>query len=196
MGVTDAEGLPFDFLDPKRPAVQRDLRRIGILAGIAALAALGLVLILVRSQLNQRRMAVYRSVQAELTEAERKRPIYRTMRQQAATVDEWLQGERNWLDHYGYLSAILPPSEEVYVTSLNISPQGAIRLGVQARSGEILAKLDKQLRAAGYEIKPLAINPGADRHGYDFSSTVELTVPDKMAFDLAKVRPPARPPGR
>jgi Tfp pilus assembly PilM family ATPase len=193
LGVTDPEGLPFDFLDPKKPAVQRDLRRIRLLAGVAAVAALFLVLILVRSQLVQRRMAINRAVQAELTEAEKKRPIYRTMRLQAATVEEWQRGERNWLDHYAFLSAILPSSEEVYITSMNVSPQGAIRLAVQARSGEILAKLDKQLRAAGYEIKPLAITPGADRFGYDFSSTVELTVPDRMALDLAKVRPPARP---
>lgn len=193
LGVTDPEGLPFNFLDPKRPAVQRDLGRIRLLAGIAAAAALFLVLILVRGQLMQRRQAIQDGVKLELEEAKKKRPIYRTMRQQSATVQEWLQGERNWLDHYAFLSAILPPSEDVYLTSLNISAQGAIRLGVQARSGEILAKLDKQLRAAGYDIKPLAITPGADRHGYDFSSTVELTVPDKMALDLTKVRPPARP---
>lgn len=193
LGHTDPEGLPFDFLAPKRPAVERDLRRIGILAGVAAMAALFLVLILVRSQLIQRRLAIQNTVKAELADAEKKRPIYRAMRLQAATVNDWLRGGRNWLDHYAYLSAILPPSEEVYVTSLNINPQGVIRLGVQARSGEILAKLDKHLRAAGYDIKPLAINPGADRFGYDFSSTVELSVPDKMTFDLTKVRPPARP---
>ncbi len=193
LGVTDAEGLPFNFLDPKRPAVQRDLGRIRLLAGIAAAAALFLVLILVRGQVMQRRLAIQDGVKLELEEAKKKRPIYRTMRQQSATVQEWLQGERNWLDHYAFLSAILPPSEEVYLTSLNISSQGAIRLGVQARSGEILGRLDKQLRAAGYDIKPLAITPGADRHGYDFSSTVELTVPDKMALDLTKVRPPPRP---
>jgi hypothetical protein len=147
----------------------------------------------VRSQLTQRRMAVYREVQAALSEAEKKRSIYRLMHQQASTIDEWKREDRNWLDHYAYLSAILPPSEEVYITSFATTPQGVLRLGVQARSGEILSKIDKQLRSAGYEIRPLAITPGADRHGYDFSSTVELMVPEKMTFDLAKVRPPVRP---
>ena len=71
--------------------------------------------------------------------------------------------------------------------------QGTIRLAVQAQSGEILAKLDKQLRAAGYDVKPLAITPGADRHGYEFRSTGELIVPDKMKFDLTKVKAPSRP---
>jgi type IV pilus assembly protein PilM len=193
LGFTDSAGLPFDFLDPKRPAVQRDMGRIRVLAGVAAVAALFLVLLVVRSQLTQRRMAVYREVQAALSEAEKKRSIYRLMHQQASTIDEWKREDRNWLDHYAYLSAILPPSEEVYITSFATTPQGVLRLGVQARSGEILSKIDKQLRSAGYEIRPLAITPGADRHGYDFSSTVELMVPEKMTFDLAKVRPPVRP---
>jgi type IV pilus assembly protein PilM len=193
LGFTDSAGLPFDFLDPKRPAVQRDMGRIRILASVAAVAALFLVLLVVRSQLTQRRMAVYREAQAALSEAEKKRAIYRSMHQQASTIDEWKREDRNWLDHYAYLSAILPPSEEVYITSYSTTPQGVIRLGVQARSGEILSKIDKQLRSAGYEIRPLAITPGADRHGYDFSSTVELIVPEKMTFDLAKVRPPSRP---
>ena len=35
-GLADARGLPFDFLKPKRPAVQRDLRKIRILSGLAA----------------------------------------------------------------------------------------------------------------------------------------------------------------
>jgi len=193
LGYTDAEGLPFDFLDPKKPVVQRDMRRIRILAGAAAAIALLLVLALLRNQLVQRRMAIQQQVRSELADAEKKRAIYRNMRQQASTVDDWMRGGRNWLDHYAYLSAILPASEDVYITSFSTSPQGLIRLSVQARSGEVLSRLDKQLRAAGYEIKPLNYTPGADRFGYEFSSTVELTVPDKMSFDLARVRPPARP---
>jgi hypothetical protein len=53
--------------------------------------------------------------------------------------------------------------------------------------------LDKQLRAAGYNVKPLAITPTADRHGYEFRSSVELTLTEGMKIDLAKVNAPARP---
>jgi hypothetical protein len=115
------------------------------------------------------------------------------MMQQIGAVDEWAKGNANWIEHCSYLSAILPASEEIYLTSLTVSGQGVIRLAVQARSGEILAKLDKQLRAAGYDVKPLAITPGADRHGYEFRSTVELLVPERMKIDLSKVKAPARP---
>jgi hypothetical protein len=88
---------------------------------------------------------------------------------------------------------VLPGSEDLYLTSLSISAQGNIHLAVQARSGEILANLDRQLRNAGYDVKPLAITPGNDRHGYNFRSTVELLVPAKMKIDLSKAQPPARP---
>ncbi len=193
LGQGDPGGLPFDFLNPKRPAVQRDLRRIRILAGVAAAAAILVFVLAIRTYLINQRMAINRNAAAELAEAEKNRPIYKRMIQQAAVTEEWVKGGQNWLEHYAYLSAILPPSEEIYITSLTVTGQGVIRLSVQARSGETLAKLDKQLRAAGYDVKPVAITPGADRYGYEFRSNVELTVPEKLKIDLAKVRPPARP---
>lgn len=193
LGLSDDAGLPFDFLNPKRPAVQRDMRRIGILAAAAAAIALIVFTWAVRSHLMQKHETVRMQLAAELADAEKKLPIYRQMIRQAGTVGDWSAGGHNWLEHYAYLSAILPPSEEVYITSLSVSGSGAIRLSVQARSGEVLAKLDKQLRAAGYDVKPLAITPGADRHGYEFRSSVELIVSDKMTIDLSKVKTPARP---
>ena len=193
LGVHDANGLPFDFLNPKRPAVQRDMRRIAILAGMAAVVALLVAVLGLRQFLINQRLKIQASADRELADAKSKQPIYQKMIRQAAVVDDWVKGSRNWLEHYSCLSAILPAAEEVYITSLSINAQGVIRLSVQARSGEILARLDKQLRDAGYLVKPLAITPGADRFGYEFRSSVELLVPDKVKIDLSKLKPPARP---
>jgi len=193
LGATDDAGLAFDFLDPKRPAVQRDLRRVKFFGSIAAAAAVFIVLFAVRSSLVKQREAVLREAQLELAGEEKKRPIYRRMTQQAATVKSWQADGRDWLDHYAHLSAVLPRSEDLYVSSLAVGGGGSIRLAVQARSGELLARLDKQLRAAGYDVKPLAITPGTDRFGYNFRSTVELTAPEKLKPDLTKAQPPARP---
>jgi Tfp pilus assembly PilM family ATPase len=193
LGMGDSIGLPFDFLHPKQPPVQRDMRRIRVLAGAAAAVLLVLAVFGVRSQLIKKRLAVQRQVQSELTAAQKMQPLYRQMRGQHATIDEWIKEGNNWLDHYIYLSSVLPGAEELYVTSLSVGGQGTIRLSVQAKSGEILARLDKQLRAAGYEVKPQAITPGNDKNGYDFRSSVELLVPAKMKIDLSKVKPPARP---
>ena len=193
LGGVDAQGLAFDFLNPKRPAVQRNLRRIRVLSGLAAAAVLVAVLLGVRTWMVNNRNETYRALQVELAAEGKNTPTYRRMLQQAATVKTWNGEGRNWLEHYAHLSAVLPRSEEVYLSSLALGSGGTIRFAVQARNGQVLAKLDKQLRAAGYDVKPLAITPGADRNGYDFRSTVELIVPAKMKLELAKVRPPARP---
>jgi len=193
LGVGDASGLPFDFLNPKQPAVPRDLRRIAILSGIAAAAVLLVAVLGIRSMLVNRRAAVLASVTAEAVEAEKKRPVYRKLVQQAAVVEEWIRGERDWLEHYAYLTSVLPPGEEIYLSSLAVSGQNTIRLAVQARSGETLARMEKQLVAAGYEVKPIAITPGTDRFGYEFRSTVEVSVPSRLKINLHAVKPVPRP---
>jgi Tfp pilus assembly PilM family ATPase len=192
-GATDKSGLPFDFLHPKRPAVQRDMKRIRTLMGAAAAAAAIVFLLAVRTHLLRGKETILSQVNSDLRKEEKLRLTYRLMARQAATLRQWSGEARNWLDHYAYLSAVLPPSEEIYLSSFSVNSQGTITLAVQARNGAILAKLDKELRAAGYDVKPLAVTPGADRHGYDFKSTVEISIPADFKMDLAKVRPPARP---
>jgi Tfp pilus assembly PilM family ATPase len=193
LGANDVAGLPFDFLNPKRPAEPRDNRRTVLLLGAAAAAAVVIFILGLRTHMVNQRAKVRQAVAAELADARKKRPVYRQMKQQLATVEEWQRGGRDWLEHYAYLSAVLPPSEEIYITSLSVSGAGSIRLAVRARSGAVLAKLDKDLRAAGYEVRPLAITPADEKHGYGFSSTVELEVPAKLKIDLSKVSAPPRP---
>jgi Tfp pilus assembly PilM family ATPase len=192
-GFGDEQGLPFDFLNPKRPAVRRNLRRIRLLAGLAGAAVFLVALLAVRKVLIDRRTRVLHAASAELAEAEKKRPAYRVLMNHAAVVGDWVKGGHDWLEHYANLASVLPPSEEVYLTSLGVDNQGVIRLAVQARSGETLARLDKQLREAGYEVKPLAINPGANRFGYEFRSNVEVVPSRKLKLDLSKLKPVARP---
>lgn len=193
LGIGDPNGLPFDFLHPKRPPVQRDMRRIRIIAGAAAAVLMVFGAIGLRSHLINKRLLVQKQVQGDLTAAQKMQPLYRQVRGQHAEVQQWIGEGKNWLDHYIYLSGILPGPEEIYITSLSVSGQGTIRLAVQAKSGEILARLDKQLRSAGYEVKPQAITPGNDKFGYDFRSSVELLIPAKMKIDLSKVKAPGRP---
>lgn len=193
LGSQDPGGLPFDFQNPKQPAVQRNTHRIRVLgltaAGVAILIGLGAT----RTHLVNKRMEAHRDLQQQLVAAEKKLPLYRRMQQQASTIQKWQRESRNWLEHYAFLTAVLPKSEEVYITSLSVSGQGNIHLSLQARSGEILANLDRQLRAAGYDVKPLAISPGNDKHGYNFRTTVELIVPPNFKIDLSRVQPPPRP---
>ena len=193
LGATDAAGLPFDFLNPKQPALPRDLGRIKTLGAVVAVLALLIGAFGFRARLVGQRMQVFNTLTAELREAEKKRTVYRQMQLQAATVDAWSAAGRPWLDHLAQLSVVLPAAEDLYATTIALGPGSNVRLGVQARSGEVIGRLDRDLRAAGYDVKPLAVNPSPDRHGYGFRSTVELTVPGKLTVDLASRTPPARP---
>lgn len=193
LGLADRAGLPFDFLNPKRPPVQRDTRRLKILLGatagiLALVATFGARTILVRRETDR-----YNEAYAELMDAEKKRPIYRRGILQGTTVDTWIKSSRDWTDHFALLSAALPPAEDLYIKKFSVTGQGSLRIAVQARSGEIIARLDKQLRAAGYDVKPSAITPGSDRYGYDFASIVELLIPAKLKIDLTKLKTPTRP---
>ena len=187
-------GLPIDFANPKKPAIEGSAKRIQTLVTAAAAVVLLISLLGVRMHLVKKRQQLKASAQAELTEAEKKLPIYKKLKAQTKMVQGWTADSQNWLDHLAYLSAILPPADQVYVSAVNTTPQHMIRLSVQARTGEILAELDKKLRAAGYEVKPLSITPASDKHGYNFRTTVELSVPKKMKPDLTKQKVPPRPP--
>lgn len=183
-------GLPIDFANPKKPAVQRNTQRIQLLAAAALVMILLFGALGVRSHLLKKRTAIRDAAQVELTDAEKKLPIYKRLKAQTKVVNGWIQDEQNWLDHLAYLSAILPPADQLYVNAINTTPQHVIRISLQAKSGELLAELDKKLRAAGYEVKPLSITPANDKHGYNFRTTVELNVPTKLKPDINKVKPP------
>ena len=194
LSVLDPGGLLIDFANPKKPAVQRNTKRTRMLVAAVAAVALLFTMLGVRANLIKKRVQLRDSVQAELKAAEKNLPLYRKLKVQTKAVDAWMAEEQNWLDHLAYLSAVLPTAEEIYVSAFTTTPQHVVRFTVQSKTGELLAELDKKLRAAGYEVKPLSITPANEKHGYNFRSTVELTIPKKLKPDASKFKPAARPP--
>src|SRR5204863_5834613 len=107
LSAGDPDGLPFDFLYPKRPPVQRNMRRIRMLAGTAAAAAALVFFFGLRKHYVDQRLKVQRQIIAELNKEEKNRALYRRMRQQASSIKEWVAQGHNWIDHYAYVSSIL-----------------------------------------------------------------------------------------
>ncbi len=193
LSALELGGLALDFANPKKPATPGNKKRTQLLVAAVAAVVVLLGLFAIRLNLVKNRLKIKQDFQAQLADAEKKLPIYRRLKAQAKVVNSWTADDQNWLDHLAYLSAVLPGADEMFVSAFTTSPQHLIRFSVQARSGELLAELDKKLRAAGYEVRPLSITPANDRNGYSFRTTVELSVPKKLKPDLAKVKPPARP---
>jgi type IV pilus assembly protein PilM len=193
LGAQDPAGLPFDFLNPKRLPTQRNWRRIKLAA--AAVAALILLTAVgsVRAHLIKQRARIRDQIQAQADLAAKNRALYRDLRGKAKMVNGWMADKKQWLDHYAFLSALLPPCTDVYITSFSTGARGVLHLSIQARSSEILAQIDKRLREAGYDLKPLAVSPGSDKLGYTFQSSLELVLPEKTKLDLSTLKVPARP---
>lgn len=192
-GALDPGGLPFDFLHPKRPPLPRDLGRLRTLGTIAGVAGFLLAVVALRAHLVSGRMADRSALQEQLNLANRNVKTYRLLGSQASTVRTWEQEGRSWLDHLAYLSSLFPPSQDLYVTSISTSSRNTINLAVKVRNGDILNRLDGTLRAAGYAVKPPAITPANDAHGYRFQANLELEVPAGMEVKLGVLNAPERP---
>jgi hypothetical protein len=193
ISAQDQAQWPFDFLHPKRLPVARNVRRLQAITVAAALLLLVGGVWGTYAILKHQRLTTIQQLRNELEPMVKNRPIYRDMRLRAKAVHDWTTDKREWLDHYAYLSTLLPDCSEVYVTSISSGPGGTLHLSVQARSGDVLARLDKRLRDAGYRLRPLAVTPSSDKYGYSFQSSLELTLPAKMKVDLTQAKAPDRP---
>ncbi|NMD22382.1 MAG: pilus assembly protein PilM [Verrucomicrobia bacterium] len=194
LGALEPEGLPIDLLNPKRPPVARDNRRarqLGIVAAILAvlLAAAGL-----RARWIGARERHRAQLQEQITLGSKNLAAYRHVRNQARTLAEWSETGRNWLDHLTVLSALLPPSRDLYVTALSASARNTLNLAVKVRGGETVDRLLETLRSAGYQVKAPAIMPAMDRFGFRFQANLELGIPTAITNNLDALAVESRPP--
>jgi hypothetical protein len=193
LGQAPEAAVPFDFLNPKRPVVRRDLRKLGV---IAAAAGFALVILAVVASASVYYYAA-ESRLGKLTEQynklkeDNKKVV--ALAKRVETVDEWVRSGRNWLDQWAYLSAVFPSCTETYVTNLKTNPDGSISFGVKAKNNDAINDLGKRLAAAGYDFKPGQVTTGADPYGYAYSTTVKILVRPDMKVDLAAVSPAPRP---
>ncbi len=194
MGALDPRGMPFDFLHPKRPPVVRDTRRLRQLAIATGVLALFLTTAGLRARWIGERERHRAALQEQVNLGSKNLGAYRLARNQARLLKEWTTGGRDWLDHLTVLSALLPPSPELYVTALSTSARNTLSLAVRVRSGETVDHLTATLRAAGYDVKAPAIMPATDRHGYRFQANLELQVPVAVTRNLEELAVEARPP--
>ncbi len=193
----DPPGDSFDFLNPKRPPAPVDNRRLRRLATVTGILAILLSIAGVRTRLIRQREKIRADIQQEITLASKNIAGFRAIRTQARTLNDWSAASRNWLDHLSLLSSLLPPSRDLYVTSLSTSPRNTLSLSARIRAGEIVDRLSADLHAAGYSVKPPGITPVNDKYGYRFQVSLEIDVPRNITNNLDRLaveeRPPAAP---
>ncbi|MHC4293976.1 MAG: hypothetical protein ACYSTL_00150, partial [Planctomycetota bacterium] len=187
------EELPFDFLNPKRPPVQRDMRKVRIITAAAAAAVLLITVFASGSiYLSTKRSEVNR-LEDERIKLEKAIKAVREASQRVDAIEQWVQSTPDWLEYWAHLNCVFPSAEDIYLTRLNTNTDGSTTLTVQARNPEAITELSERLSAAGYKFTPGSSSPGRDPHGYAYSTTLRILPATDMKVDLATTQPAERP---
>jgi len=185
--------LPFDFLNPKRPPVKRNVKKMRATAIAAGLVALLLGVLVARGAYlggMEADLADYRNQEKEW---KKNTADSKALARRAEVCEAWKRARTNWVDHLTYISQVAPGCEDLYVrTSIQTGQNGTIRFSVYGKSHETLVKFKARLAEAGYDPQSKGAGP-SDRRDYTHSEEIELTVKPGMVANLTKHKHVPRP---
>ncbi|MFP4104930.1 MAG: pilus assembly protein PilM [Phycisphaerae bacterium] len=199
IGHAARQQMPFDFLNPKKPAVKKDRTAMqGVLLVVFLLCllvggmAMGFVVVGRRQQEVRRLQAIRNQKLKQAKQADATVDRFEA-------VEQWQESGRDWLSHLAHLSHLLPEASDVFIDkfSTHNSQRGAqMKFRVHARSSETIDDLSRRLGAAGYRVK----TEGSDRtdrptYGYDWHDDFTVLVPEDMDVEWDKMSPASRPAG-
>jgi len=198
---TAAEAPPFDFLNPKRPAVPADRRRVrGLAIAAAAVFVLALGVLLTRMHLADRRRGLdqLRDRHADLKTANKD---LKAIRKRVIDLRGWLDEETDWLEQIARLSRTLPEAREIYLSSLDCGPgparrrggtrPGRIALVGRVRNSRTVGRFEEKLAdRPGYTVSHKGTSPApGDAYGVNFS--VDVLISGRARATTRPARPPA-----
>jgi len=183
------EEMPFDFLNPKRPAPPVDTRRRNVLAVVAAAAVLlAGTMLAAKVHLNGRDRVLNDLRKIKRTREETNKGL-KKLDDRVRNVKNWLNDDIDWLDQVAELSRSLPEAKDIYVDSLRCSPAppksgrrkkqrlGRIVLSGRVRDGGIVPQFERKLREPGYTINHKGTGPIRDKFGYGVKFNLDVMVP-------------------
>ena len=191
----DGLAAPFDFLNPKRPRVRRDGKKIrrGMLA--AAAAVMLIAGITAGTMWVSGKKAAVAELKAKVSNLEKKRKPYDRQAGQLEAIGAWDARASDLLGHWAYVSTVAPPCTELYITSLHVGSDGELKLAVRAKDDTAILEFGRTLRAnrSGYSVKTNRVATGEDRFRYLYGTTVNVVPPKGKRADISKLKPPRRP---
>lgn len=189
----EAEGAdwPIDFLHPKRVVLARNHRKsIAALGG--ALAALLLVGVVFQTRQTfadrDRRIALYAN---ELTQINQQLSSLRPTLDRHKVLKDWADGNMNWLVELTAVTAAFPPTEEAYLTGLELyagrtGKPGSMKIDGRAKGQNIVTSAQKNwARDDRYLVAPRGIDPATDTPEFPWRFGFDLTMRPLPAKEIA-----------
>lgn len=189
-----AEGLPFDFLRPKRPVVRRDMRKWRIRAAAACAVLVAASAIAGGKVYIAGKEAVVKDLRETLKKVEKTNKRVKKLASRVTAVEQWQEGSCDWLDHWAYINALFPSATEAF-----ISPrpglkghEGTFSFTVRTNSSGGITDVAKRLKDAGYNAKISRLLATTETK-YPYSADVKITFSPTMKIDLSSVEAAVRP---
>jgi len=188
-----AAGDHLDLLNPKKPPVQRDIKKIKAMSLVGAVAAVLLIIAGYGVWSLGASKSEYNALTKIYNEEDAKNRPVRKLQARTKSIEAWVKNRHKWLDHLANINSSFPSAKEAYITSFKTSPDGMISLTVRARTSTVITDVIKRLREAGYKVKPGSETTNEDEYGYRSSMTLRLEPGSKMKIDVAKLPQATRP---
>jgi len=193
VGSIGAERPPFDFLNPKRPSVKRDVKKIrmaAVAAGVALLVGAAVAAAAIHLSSKSAELAKLR---VERAEEKKTHDENVKLAKRMGAIEDWAADSRHWIDHWTQITALFPSPTEAYISKITTNTDGSIGFTLQASSSEVTTQFCKRLEEAGYDPRRGRSEKGEDRYGCPYSTVLRIFLSPRTEIDLAKAEPAARP---
>lgn len=184
---------PFNFVDPKRPPIRRDVKKIRSMATLAGGAVLLVGLLAADWLYLDGKDKQIRSLTAESNRLKKERDRIAVLGKRVDAIDDWVDGQRPWLAHWALLSSLLPPADQAYIGVMATSASGVISFDIHVTSDQALADMRKRLEDAGYEVRTGQVQRDQGRFGYIYNAKVDVIPGPKQKIDVGSIKLASRP---
>ena len=185
------EGLRFDFLNPKRPTVHRDLRKVKVAAAAAAVVVLLATGLVARASHFRDLEAQAAKLRSDIQTSQAANKLVKAKAGRDKAIRTWEKESRHWLDHLAYITCLFPSARDAYVTGLKAS-SGEITFTIRASSEEVITEILSRLNKAGYDAKAGRQTKGKEGP-YPHTADMRVALDQVNKIDLTSLHAETRP---
>lgn len=187
-----AGDLPFDFLNPKRPVVRKDQRKVKVAAAACLAAAIVISSIAGGATYLSGKGKELARLKVIQDTAQKENEIVRGLKKNLTALEKWSSQSPAWLEHWSSISHLMPPCEDAYIQGLRTNADGSMSFTIRAKTDDVLSELCRRLEKAGYAYTRGAASSARDDFGYTFRSDLTISGLGKVKVSLPTTLP-ARP---